>query len=355
MSRIPITVCIIAKNEEKHIENCLKHLMPYGFEIVVADTGSTDRTKLIAQKYADKVVDFEWVDDFSAARNYCASFATNNWILSIDCDEYVESIDIGIMRILMQKMPKAAGILRLKNLIISNGEQGYGSDDVTRLYNKNYYEFQGEVHEQVTSKNATSKNETMQCFLIPADVIHHGYALSQEEMLVKQRRNLELLYKQLEKDDTDPYIYFQIGQSEFILDHHDKAIEFYEKGLSFNASCDFLYVQVMIMSLAKAYVHSGQVEKAVKLMDSYASSCKTAKFTFTYASVLLDNKQYLKALMMYIKTTSMPDIDTLGENEMHCYNHIINLYKMFGDEKMAQVFVDRYNASVRERERVLSS
>ena len=78
MSKVPVSVCIIAKNEEKFIEDCLKHLKPFGMEIIVADTGSTDRTKEIAQQYADKVVDFEWVKDFSAARNYCASFASNN-------------------------------------------------------------------------------------------------------------------------------------------------------------------------------------------------------------------------------------------------------------------------------------
>lgn len=67
MSKVPVSVCIIAKNEEKFIEDCLKHLLPYGMEIIVADTGSTDRTKEIAEKYADRVVDFEWVNDFAAA------------------------------------------------------------------------------------------------------------------------------------------------------------------------------------------------------------------------------------------------------------------------------------------------
>ena len=92
MSKVPISVCIIAKNEEKYIEECLRHLKPYGFEIVVTDTGSTDRTKEIARKYADKVLDFEWIDDFSAARNFCMEHASNNWILAIDCDEYMEEL-----------------------------------------------------------------------------------------------------------------------------------------------------------------------------------------------------------------------------------------------------------------------
>ena len=98
MSKIPVSVCIIAKNEEKYIGECLKRLEPYGFEIVVTDTGSTDQTVEIAKQYTDKVFEFEWVSDFSAARNFCVSHASNNWILTLDCDEYVHSIDVPSLR-----------------------------------------------------------------------------------------------------------------------------------------------------------------------------------------------------------------------------------------------------------------
>ena len=100
MSKVPISVCIIAKNEEKYLEGCLKRLKPYGFEIIVTDTGSDDSTKEIAARYADKVLDFEWIGDFSAARNFCAEHASNNWILAIDCDEYLNKADVSKMRIL---------------------------------------------------------------------------------------------------------------------------------------------------------------------------------------------------------------------------------------------------------------
>ena len=88
MSKIPVSVCIIAKNEEKYIDECLKRLEPYGFEIVVTDTGSTDQTVEIAKKYTDKVFAFEWINDFSAARNFCVSHASNNclhWIVMSMC------------------------------------------------------------------------------------------------------------------------------------------------------------------------------------------------------------------------------------------------------------------------------
>ena len=61
---IPLSVCIIGKNEEKNIERCLAPLVPYGFEIIYVDTGSTDKTKELAAKYTDNIYDFEWIGDF---------------------------------------------------------------------------------------------------------------------------------------------------------------------------------------------------------------------------------------------------------------------------------------------------
>lgn len=153
MSKIPVSVCIIAKNEEKYIGECLKRLEPYGFEIVVTDTGSTDQTVEIAKQYTDKVFEFEWVSDFSAARNFCVSHASNNWILTLDCDEYVHSIDVSSLRRIMQQYPRALGEIQMKSLVQSRGVTSYAVDVVRRFYNKNYYFFEGAIHEQLQAKD----------------------------------------------------------------------------------------------------------------------------------------------------------------------------------------------------------
>ena len=356
MSRVPISVCIIAKNEEKYIEECLKRLQPYGFEIIVTDTGSTDRTKEIASKYADKVLDFEWIDDFSAARNFCAEHASNNWILALDCDEYVNSIDVKVLRILMQKFPRYTGVIRLKNLAVrKDGKMGYGVDDVTRLYNRNYYKFVAAIHEQVTIIDEQKREETMQCFLIPAEIVHHGYALTPEEMQAKQERNLRMLYKQIEAGVDDPYIYFQAGQSELILEKYECAIDLFEKALSMSPSIERLYVQMLVMSLAKAYVMLGRENIALEVMEKYSFGCKTAKYMYTYANVLYDAKQPIKALLFYVKATMAKDVSTLGEELERCYQHIIELYTKMGNLEMAHIFKGKYEACLREKERVVNS
>lgn len=93
-SRPLLTVGLIAKNEEENIENCLKALMPLkealGAQILVGDTGSTDRTVEIAQQYADEVFHVEWNQDFAAARNAVMDRGIGEWYLSVDADEWLD-------------------------------------------------------------------------------------------------------------------------------------------------------------------------------------------------------------------------------------------------------------------------
>lgn len=87
---ISISVCLIVKNEEAMLSRCLDSLKGIEDEIIIVDTGSTDKTKEIASKYTDKIFDFKWIDDFAAARNFAFSKATKDYIYSADADEILD-------------------------------------------------------------------------------------------------------------------------------------------------------------------------------------------------------------------------------------------------------------------------
>lgn len=338
------------------MEECLKHLLPYGMEIIVADTGSTDRTKEIAAKYADKVVDFEWVNDFAAARNYCASFAANNWILAIDCDEIVQSVDVRILRMLMQKHAKYTGVLRLKNITNDGrGHKGYVNTDVPRMYNKNFYMFDFAIHEQIVPIDPAKRDDPMDAFLLPIDIIHHGYALDNDTMKKKQVRNLELLYQELETTPDKGYVYFQIGQSQLTLNGAQEAIDAYEKAMENVSDMGKYYVPELIMSLANTYADTGRIPDALALMERHAKEFPAAKYVFTYANILWKDEQILKALGNYIKVTTLPDMGTLGGELTDCYGRIIQIYEAFGEKEMAENFHQRFLAYNADKERVTST
>lgn len=88
-----ISVCMIVKNEEKVLERCLRSLEGIWDELIIVDTGSVDRTKEIAARFTDKIYDFAWIDDFSAARNYAFSKAGCEYIYSADADEMLDEVN----------------------------------------------------------------------------------------------------------------------------------------------------------------------------------------------------------------------------------------------------------------------
>ena len=85
---------MIVKDEEDVLARCLDCVKQFADEIIIVDTGSTDKTKEIASEYTDKVLDFEWCDDFSKARNYSFSKATMDYVMWLDADDVLSYIEI---------------------------------------------------------------------------------------------------------------------------------------------------------------------------------------------------------------------------------------------------------------------
>jgi len=102
-----ISLCMIVKNEEKVIERCLSSVAHLVDEVVIVDTGSIDNTKEIITRYTSNIYDFEWINDFSAARNFAASKATGEWILVLDADEYIDEENFKIFSLPKKRDPLA--------------------------------------------------------------------------------------------------------------------------------------------------------------------------------------------------------------------------------------------------------
>ncbi|MCH5251127.1 MAG: glycosyltransferase family 2 protein, partial [Lachnospiraceae bacterium] len=246
----PISVCIIAKNEEKHIEECCKHLAPYGFEIVLVDTGSADGTVELARRYTDCIYHFDWCNDFSAAKNFAMEKASHDWILSIDCDEYIESIDRDALATLMQSQPTAAGRILIRNRFTENGQTAYEQVRVSRFVNRRHYRFEGAVHEQLVPIGVPGGNLSPVKYVYdaPITVLHVGYDGSEEEMRDKSMRNIALLEQELATQGEDPYIYYQLGQSYRKIHDYEKAFYYFDLGLSMDVDPALDYVQTMVES-----------------------------------------------------------------------------------------------------------
>lgn len=304
---IPISVCIIGKNEEKNIERCLAPLQKEAFEIVYVDTGSTDRTKELAAKYTDNIYDFEWIGDFSAAKNYAIKKASHNYILTIDCDEFLTEIDREALEHAISEHPKGVGQILLNNYCAEGSTQISIPNRLERLFHRQYYHYENAIHEQICDIKTGSTYYTR--YEAPITVDHVGYAGTAEERKKKTERNNELLFQEIEKYPNDPYNYFQVAQSFNLINDYENAYLYYKQAFTLEPDTENPWVYVMANNFINACVQLGRGAEALALYlpvyDAYAAN---PAFLSSIGSLYLDLEppQPLKAVMEFVKVLQAP-------------------------------------------------
>ncbi|MBP3475995.1 MAG: glycosyltransferase [Lachnospiraceae bacterium] len=307
----PISVCIIAKNEEKRIEKCLASIKPYDFEIVVVDTGSSDQTKTIAAKYADKLLDFTWCDDFSAARNFSLYSASNNWIFMLDCDETIKEIDVDELNYFRKHLSDSVGSVTRENLVTDDGKLTLNNTDYTeRFFNKKLYRYTGIIHEQLTP----IRGKEFPNYLLKTTLLHTGYDMTNSERISKYNRNLTLLKKQLEQDRENPYLYYQLGKTCEIIQDFEQSCYYYNIGLSFDLDTELAYVQAMVVSYGNALLQTNNAETALGFEGIYQEFSSLADFVYLMGNIYKQNGLYEQALEQYQKAIGMPFCKQNGAN-----------------------------------------
>ncbi|MCX7875602.1 MAG: glycosyltransferase [Melioribacteraceae bacterium] len=216
-----ISLCMIVKNEEKYLSECLESVKNIVDEIIIVDTGSTDNTIDIAKNYNAKVFHFDWINDFSAARNFSISQATGNWILYLDADERLDASSVSELKRLTNQKQKTA-----YNCIVRNIDSTYGHDNSNRyprlFPNNEGIKFEGKVHEQISNSLLENKIDLINANII---IVHIGYDITLEEKKKKAERNLTLLLQEFSINKS-PYIAYQLGLTYQIINDVDNALNY---------------------------------------------------------------------------------------------------------------------------------
>ncbi|MCB8932482.1 MAG: glycosyltransferase [Fimbriimonadaceae bacterium] len=219
---IRLSACLIVRNEEAHLERCLASVRRIADEIVVVDTGSTDGTVAIAERFGATIGHFDWVDDFSAARNESLRLATGDWALWIDADEELDaSSENGVREALMR--PQFGGFyVQIHNLLDESGDANQYVHVPVRLFKRcDSVRFEGRVHEQITPslKALGLPNATLESVKIR----HYGYRPSDMASKDKIQRTVSLIEKELEERPDDPFQLFNLANAQIVARDYASA------------------------------------------------------------------------------------------------------------------------------------
>lgn len=339
-----LSVCIITKNEERNIERCLACLTSYDFELIVVDTGSTDRTCEVAGRYTQYIYDFTWCNDFAAARNYAVSKATNEYVMIIDSDEYLEDIDIKQLHTMIEQYPNKVGRIQIKNIFTGDCQERENREWVNRIFSKSKFGYEGRIHEQVVSLDG----DEYDTYRAPVVVLHSGYDLTGEEREKKTQRNIVLLkeeLKQLESETNQinaqkqiPYILFQLGKSYYMAKDYVQACEIFSKGLSYDLNPKLEYVIDMVETYGYALLNSGQADTALFFENIYEEFGSSADFQFLMGLIYMNNAYFEEAIEEFYKAAKQKECRCKGVNSYLAYYNIGVIYECLGYVEQAKEF-----------------
>jgi glycosyltransferase involved in cell wall biosynthesis len=206
---------MIVKNEEENLPRCLNSVANVVDEIIIVDTGSTDRTVEIAKSYGAKIFNHPWEGSFSKARNYSLKYATCDWILYLDADEELSKEDAPRLKEIVKGNNCTVISFVIKNKFKDSTQESYAN--MIRLFkNFNGIYYKGIVHNTIKYSG--------KCLESPLSIIHYGYNLSEDKMEEKFLRTTTLLKKQVKADPNNPIPHQYLGISYIGEKMYDEAI-----------------------------------------------------------------------------------------------------------------------------------
>jgi len=297
---------MIVKNEEEFLPQCLESIKGLIDELIVVDTGSTDKTVEIAQSFGAKVYHHPWENDFSKHRNQSISYATGDWIFIIDADEELVTEDIQIIRKTIRCAADDVTQI-LVRVLDFNRELKLVTNEThsIRLFRNNTgIHYEGIVHNALIIPWGNY-------IITPARIFHYGYHLSKQKMKEKFQRRICLLDRQLEQDPHNIATLFYLANAWFERDCR-KSLEYgYRVVDRLKASEDFPAVLLNVFyTLGACHMRFEEYEAAIDICNKaleYQSNnvdilyilCDACLRVGRYEEGIKFGRKYLEAVRQY--------------------------------------------------------
>lgn len=331
--RVRLSQCMIVKNEEENIRQALSWAKDIAFEQIVVDTGSTDRTVEIAEEMGAKVCHFQWIDDFSAAKNYAIEQASGNWIAFLDADEYMETEAAAKLLDLLERIeatPKGKSrpnVIRQPWLQLTDMGTMFASSVQDRVFQNKGIRYKNRIHEYLIP---TMRGQKLTAYLpgMEMPIYHTGYTKEAYAKTQKARRNIDLLEKELKEDPENYVNWGYLGDSYLLEDRVEDAISAWKKCV--DAPEDPALLERRIGSagnLMRLYLRLGdRKEELEELYHRFsANESGTADLEYWMGCACFKEQQYEDSIAHLAKALSLLETDRTT-NVFYCSSKILDIY-----------------------------
>lgn len=250
--RADISLCMIVKNEERVLADCLRSARPFFTQVIVVDTGSTDRTREIAREYGAQVIDFPWPDSFAIARTESLRHATGRWIFWLDADDTLPAATgEALLNAALHAAPQVTGFVVPVQFVENGLPSGTRVDHVKLFRNLPGLAFEGRIHEQILPALRARGGDIVRLPAAPAShpspegkptetpvVLHSGYDVSPAGQARKRERDAKLLALDLADRPDHPFVLFNLGMTDHYGHAHEGAVTWLRRCLEVSNPTD---------------------------------------------------------------------------------------------------------------------
>jgi tetratricopeptide (TPR) repeat protein len=343
-----LSVSMIVKNEEKLLPKALASVKDIADEIIVLDTGSTDRTIEIAEEYGAKVFHFDWTGDFSEARNASLDHCTGDWVLALDADEALQPESHTALQQMMYR-PYTQPVIylpRIVNLVTDNEADAiehYGPRLFPRLPELRWT---GRIHEQVMHVDLGEKG--LERMRVPDLVLHHwGYNKETVAEKNKDERNTALLEQSLREEPDNPFHHFNMGVAMRVAERVPEAVPYFRKSIELceHAGITPMYLASAYNYLVASLVASERLQEAIDLAGTCEMFCQDQPDYWLNRGIAYDKTgNYQEAINSFsrcldLRSSSAPILADRGAMTWKPYAGIGSAYLKMGDTEKGERYL----------------
>jgi glycosyltransferase involved in cell wall biosynthesis len=287
-------LCLIAKDEEKNIADCIESVRKIVDEIVVVDTGSNDDTVPIAESLGAAVYQYPWDDNFSNARNFAIRHAKSEWLLLLDADEQVDQSGLDTIVTFINTTEMDGAYFRVRNYIGSYSPQDFTMHNALRLLRNNgKYQYRGAIHEQIVCDNLdyVTRFETLSVILN-----HYGYLDNEVAEKQKRERNMPILERELKENPDDVFVLYYLGNEYLALNQVKQALEYYLKSYQNAKKYHMVFAHLYLKMMTSMEVLGQSKESLDLIKEALGAFPLCTDFEFVRAVVFFRTRRYTLAI-----------------------------------------------------------
>ncbi|MEZ5081074.1 MAG: glycosyltransferase [Thermoleophilia bacterium] len=334
-----LSLCMMVRDEEESLPRCLSSVKDVVDEMIIVDTGSTDRTVEIAEEFGATVIHEEWTGDFARHRNTGLDAATGDWVLILDADE--EIADATALRPLLNEEAIEGYVLREVNFIGSEPGIDAVVNAAFRMFrNRPEYRYEGALHEQIQAKVDPEGGKCTR--FVGVEILHYGYLDHTTEARGKKDRNMRIVLEEVKRKPNDAFTLFNAGVEYQRINDHHTALDYFGRAFRNLESMRQYFASLLLRNIVASLKETERYDEALEVcVDGLEAYPDFTDLHYLRGQLHFARREYRESIESFQRAIDLGDhagdryMSQAGMGSFYSHFALGTLHEAIGDQAEA--------------------